>query len=48
MVLSCVDATEPPIRMRTSQWGEEFCALKTALDPDGKTQQQKVIAAFLE
>ncbi|MEO0503135.1 MAG: SDR family oxidoreductase [Pseudomonadota bacterium] len=48
VVLSCVDATDPPIRVRTSQWGEEFCALKTALDPDGKTQQQKVIAAFLE
>lgn len=47
VVMRCVEAADPPIRARTSQWGEDFCALKTALDPDGKKQQAKVIEQFL-
>ncbi len=47
VVLSCMEAEDPPIRMRTSQWGEDLCSLKTDLDPDGKNQQRKVIDAFL-
>ena len=48
VVMGCVEAAEPPVRKRTSDWGEDFCALKTAADPDGKEQQRRVIAQFLE
>lgn len=47
VVMQSVDAVEPPIRVRTSQWAEEFTALKTGLDPDGKKLQAKVVAQFL-
>lgn len=47
VVMDCIAAEDPPIRTRTSQWGEEFASLKTGLDPDGKKQQAKVIEAFL-
>ncbi len=47
VVMRCVEAEDPPIRTRTSNWGEYFCALKTAPDPDGKKLQQQVIDQFL-
>ncbi len=47
VVMECIAAENPPIRRRTSQWGEEFCALKTDLDPDGKKLQAQVIEQFL-
>jgi len=47
VVMSCVASDTPPIRTRTSNWSEAFCALKTDLDPDGKKQQQQVIDQFL-
>lgn len=47
VVLECVDADAPPIRKRTSKWGEAFCGLKTDLDPDGKKLQAQVIEQFL-
>ncbi len=47
VVLRSIAASEPPIRIRTSNWSEEFTALKTGLDPDGKKLQAKVIAEFL-
>ncbi len=47
VVLHCVEAKAPPIRIRTSKWSEAFTALKTGLDPDGKAQQAQVIATFL-
>lgn len=47
VVMQAVDAQDPPIRVRTSRWGEEFVQLKTGLDPDGKKQQAAVIAQFL-
>ena len=47
VVMQSVDAVEPPIRVRTSKWAEEFTALKTGLDPDGKKLQAKVVAQFL-
>ena len=47
VVMQCVEAKEPPIRIRTSKWSEDFAALKTGLDPDGKKLQAKVIAQFL-
>jgi len=47
VVMQCIDAKDPPIRTRTSKWGEAFTKLKTESDPDGKKQQAAVIAQFL-
>ncbi|WP_299550237.1 SDR family oxidoreductase [uncultured Tateyamaria sp.] len=47
VVMECVASDAPPIRTRTSKWGEAFCALKTDLDPDGKKLQQQVVDTFL-
>ncbi|PGA15414.1 short-chain dehydrogenase/reductase [Priestia aryabhattai] len=38
----CVEMQDPPIRMRTSQWAEEFTKLKTQADPIGKLLQAEV------
>lgn len=45
--MDVLNAAEPPIRTRTSDWSEQLCALKTNLDPDGKELQAKIIADFL-
>ncbi|MBY5935268.1 SDR family oxidoreductase [Tateyamaria omphalii] len=47
VVMDCVASDDPPIRTRTSKWGEAFCALKTDLDPDGKKLQSQVVDTFL-
>jgi NAD(P)-dependent dehydrogenase (short-subunit alcohol dehydrogenase family) len=47
VVLRCIEADRPPVRMRTSAWSEEFTALKTGLDPDGFKQMKQVIEQFL-
>lgn len=47
VVMTCVEAGDPPIRIRTSDWGENFTRFKTKLDPDGKEQQAAVIEEFL-
>ena len=47
VVMDCIASDSPPIRKRTSKWGEDFCALKTDLDPDGKKLQAQVIEQFL-
>ncbi len=47
VVIDCLDCDEPPIRRRTSSWGEEFTRFKTKADPDGKAQNQLVIDQFL-
>ncbi|WP_299951879.1 SDR family oxidoreductase [uncultured Ruegeria sp.] len=47
VVMGVVDASDPPIRIRTSNWGEAFTRLKTEADPDGKKQQAAVIEQFL-
>lgn len=47
VVMACVKASPPPIRVRTSEWAEELCALKTSADPDGRLMQGKVIERFL-
>ncbi len=47
VVMDCVEAENPPIRTRTSKWGENFCRFKTEADPDGKKQQAMVIEQFL-
>jgi NAD(P)-dependent dehydrogenase (short-subunit alcohol dehydrogenase family) len=47
VVVGVIEANDPPIRKRTSPWGEAFCALKTDLDPDGKTLRSQVFERFL-
>ena len=47
VVMDCVESPSPPIRMRTSKWGEAFCGLKTDLDPDGEKMRAQVIEQFL-
>ncbi len=47
VVLGVIEASDPPIRVRTSNWGEAFTRLKTEADPDGKKQQAAVIEQFL-
>ncbi|APX10369.1 SDR family oxidoreductase [Tateyamaria omphalii] len=47
IVMECMASDGPPLRTRTSKWGEAFCALKTDLDPDGKKLQQHVVDTFL-
>lgn len=47
VVLQCLTSETPPIRMRTSNWAEDLCNLKTGADPDGRKMQTKVRADFL-
>ncbi len=47
VVMDCMQSEQPPVRTRTSKWGEAFCNMKTGLDPDGRKQQQMVIDQFL-
>jgi hypothetical protein len=35
IILECLRNPLPPLRLRASEWGENFCVLKTASDPDG-------------
>lgn len=42
VVVSCIENENPPIRMRTSEWGENFTKLKTQADPSGKKLQEEV------
>ncbi|KAB7615516.1 SDR family oxidoreductase [Amylibacter sp. SFDW26] len=48
VVMECVDSPEPPIRKRTSKWGENFTHFKTELDPTGAKQQAYVFDALLK
>jgi len=47
VVLQVVEAENPPLRVRTSEWAEEFCHLKTATDPDGTLLVNAVKKRFL-
>lgn len=47
VVIDCIEAADPPIRIRTSAWAEDLCDLKTRADPDGKKLQKKVVEMFL-
>ncbi len=47
VVMQVMDAQQPPIRVRTSEWAETFTKLKTSLDPDGLKQQAQVVDQFL-
>lgn len=47
VVVDCIKQTQPPIRIRTSEWSKQFCALKTQNDPSGRIQQQKIVNTLL-
>jgi NAD(P)-dependent dehydrogenase (short-subunit alcohol dehydrogenase family) len=47
VILRCVQDPAPPLRTRTSDGGEQFCALKTSADPDGTTLQQQIRSQML-
>lgn len=42
VVIDCIANPQPPVRIRTSAWAEDFTQLKTQADPDGKKLQQLV------
>lgn len=39
--------SNPPLRVRTSQWAEDLCRLKTSADPGGTQLLTQVRAMFL-
>ncbi len=47
VVVQVAENPDPPIRIRTSEWAEKLCELKTVADPDGKKMREKVIGMFL-
>jgi short-subunit dehydrogenase len=47
VLLSVAKAENPPLRIRTSTWAENFCALKTQADPDGMKLVNQVKKIFL-
>lgn len=47
VIMECVNAENPPLRVRTSEWAESFTRLKTQVDPDGTVLRDQVIATFL-
>ncbi len=47
VIIQCLMAEKPPVRVRTSEWAEQLCALKTSADPDGLKLQNQVVEMFL-
>lgn len=47
VVLKVAENENPPLRIRTSQWAEDFCALKTQADPDGSKLVAQIKSSFL-
>lgn len=47
VVLETVQSPNPPVRVRTSEWAEALCALKTSADPDGLLLRDQVVEQFL-
>ncbi|BBM01859.1 hypothetical protein GL2_19330 [Microbulbifer sp. GL-2] len=47
VVVKTIENEDPPVRVRTSEWGEEFCGFKTEADPTGKKQQKMVVDSML-
>lgn len=48
VILKVISMEKPPLRVRTSEWAEEFTALKTHADPDGTKLVNQVIEQFLK
>ncbi|WP_026210344.1 SDR family oxidoreductase [Flexithrix dorotheae] len=47
VVLQVAKNENPPLRVRTSKWAEDFCGLKTQADPDGTKLVQQIKDSFL-
>ena len=47
VALQVAQNSNPPLRLRTSQWAEDFTNLKTKADPDGTKLISQVRASFL-
>jgi hypothetical protein len=47
VVLKMANSENPPVRVRTSAWAEEFTKLKTMGDPDGTKLVQQISESFL-
>lgn len=47
VILKVASAENPPLRVRTSDWAENMCALKTQADPDGTQLVDQVKKYFL-
>ncbi|CAM1369744.1 SDR family oxidoreductase [Tenacibaculum xiamenense] len=47
ILLDISKVENPPLRIRTSQWAEQFCSLKTQADPDGTKLVQQIKGSFL-
>lgn len=47
VLLGVVTADDPPVRIRTSEWAERLCRLKTQADPMGRKQRDRVVEMFL-
>lgn len=46
VIVKCIDSEHPPVRMRTSNWANKFCDMKTKSDPDGTLLQKEIVKQF--
>lgn len=47
VILEVAENENPPLRIRTSEWAEKFCTLKTQADPDGTQLVKQITESFL-
>lgn len=47
VVLQCLQAAKPAVRIRTSDWAEAFTRLKTLGDPDGRLLQAEIVQKMM-
>jgi NAD(P)-dependent dehydrogenase (short-subunit alcohol dehydrogenase family) len=47
VLLNVAQSENPPLRIRTSKWAEDFCKLKTSADPDGTRLVKQITSSFL-
>jgi len=47
IVLKMAQRENPPLRVRTSKWAEDFCKLKVQADPDGSKIVEQIRDSFL-
>ncbi|MFY0602067.1 MAG: SDR family oxidoreductase [Cyclobacteriaceae bacterium] len=47
VILKVAKNENPPLRLRTSKWAEDFCKIKTETDPDGTEIVNQIKSSFL-
>ncbi len=47
VMIDCINNPSPPVRVRSSEWANQFCDLKTKSDPDGLLLKDKVFHEML-